>query len=270
MKQLISNLYQAVHPRPLATATWLIIAAVLLISLPSVASNELLTNGMMEGQGVIHGRPEVELLEHWYPDAVIGDDDRCGGDRCSYPEFKPMYKSEFPDFVYEGESSQKLFVSHANMFGGGYQNRDVVKGKYHMTCMVKAKSRSNDGWSHGQLSVRVGIHPWGGGIFDDAMIWGKPQVGDDGWIYDEWVEVMVEAPVWGSRGTFAFSAKSNYPVMENSVWVDNCTAVLIENVLTPEPCPTQQPCPEGSCNESAIAQKVINALEAANIVIVFP
>ena len=121
-------------------------------------------------------------------------------------------------------------------------------------------------------------------MFDDAMTWGKPQV-ENGWIYDKWTEISVIAPVWGRKGTFAFSARNDYPGMENSAWVDARSARQISEYPdsecpecicpTREPCPTKEPCVpcptvQPACDERAIAENIINFLENARVTIQFP
>jgi hypothetical protein len=92
------------------------------------------------------------------------------------------------------------------------------------------------------------------------MVWGKEQVGESGWIYNEWVRVSVTAQAFGDKIRVAVGSNPRWAVRENTAYVDNCTIRRVSiGDVTPQPtvpCPTPQPCPtcpaNGECSCASV------------------
>jgi hypothetical protein len=207
-------------------------------------ADSFLLNPGLEPPYSLHGAPEVEVAGQWYPAWVPPSHSLCAGSNCVRPEYKPIYRDQFPHLVVEGGASQKIFATHAHTFGGVYQVTSLPRGKWRFMCDVYVTDDGKSGQGNPQTSARVGVHPWGGGMFDSAMVWGKPQVGERGWVYDQWVRVSVEAETWGDRATLAFSVRNDYPI-STSAFFDNCGLERVEGEVLPTytPYPTYTPAP---------------------------
>jgi len=108
------------------------------------------------------------------------------------------------------------------------------------------------------LGVFVGINPWGAGVFDRTMVWGKESVGDSGWIYNKWVRVSVTTQAFGDKIRVAVGSNPRWAVRENTAYVDNCTIRKVSIGPTPEPCPTCTP--GGTCDYERIKSDVATVI----------
>ena len=240
-------------------AALVLVLAVLLIG-PGVFAQDVsqLVNPGFEPPYIRHGgASEVEVAHGWAPAWLEGDDRFCRAP-CHRPEFKPEQQ------IAQDGTAQRWFSTFSRQFGTIYQNVSVEQGAwYELTCNVYAISEPN-----GQMGAFVGINPWGSGVFSRHMVWGREQVGDQGWIYREWVPVSVRAQAWSKNITVALAGNNAYATKNNAVYWDNCMIQKVDVGAQPTytplpthtPYPTPLPCPtfapNGGCDYDRIRSDV--------------
>lgn len=205
---------------------------------PSVQVPALVNPNFDDGFTVREAQ-EVEVAVGWDYSYMSGDDRWCRAP-CYRPEFKPE-----TSIVVSG-TSQRWFTTFARHYAAIHQSVSVEAGQwYRFSCQVYAISEPD-----GQLGIRVGANPWGAGVFDHTMVWGRQQPWGQ---YRQWHEVEVVFQAWGSSARLAVGSVPNYPTKNNAAYVDECALELVEPgdcpecptcpaCPTPEPCPTQEPC----------------------------
>jgi hypothetical protein len=202
-----------------------------------------LINSDFEDGFSVRESAEVTVANGW-DYGYLPQDRQCPAP-CSRPEFKPEM-----EIIGEGGYSQRWFTTYARQFAYISQRVAVQPGQwYEFECMVYAISEPM-----GQMAVFVGINPWGNSPFHRTMVWGKEQVGDDGWIYRRWVPVSVVAQAWSGEIVVAVAGNNEWPTRNNAAYIDACTIRRVDGsteLPTPTPCPTTQPCPtctvDGEC-----------------------
>ncbi len=142
------------------------------------------------------------LPEHWRAEYLEGAD----------PWFRPEIKPN-TEFTTDGLYSIRAFApadSRTNF--GIYQELDAEPGQwYKFSADVRLESKPS-----GELTGSVGIQPWGAGIFERAMIWGKETR-----ITLEWIRVEVIAQAFGTRIRVVMGATNKYPSRNNTTWWDS-------------------------------------------------
>jgi len=180
---------------------------------------------------------------------------------------RPEYKPETLDIgrarVRSGAYAQKFFTTYAAHDAGIYQELyGVVPGQwYKFSAWGYQWSSEQDNpdvsTKDGKCSVLVGINPWG-----DAnprartTVWGKEALQ----VYNQWVQVSVEAQAWSEKIVVAVRQVCEWPVKHNDAYWDDTKLELggTGDAVTPAPtytpyptytpAPTCTPCPAGgSC-----------------------
>ena len=208
------------------------------------AQGGALVNPSMEGGWHIQGAPELTIPNGWTLEYRDGSHPWCPPP-CKRPESTPN-----KEFAYDGEYSVRVFPpAHSRGLWGIYQEIAVTPGEtYRFACKTRTESLPE-----GENAAYVGIQPWGGGLFERQMIWGK-----ETHIRREWVEGEVVAPAYGTRIRVAFGANNKWSTQNNTTWWDGCTFERVSGpgpqptpLPTWTPQPTPQPCatcvPGGSC-----------------------
>lgn len=166
------------------------------------------------------------------------------------PWFRPEIKPN-TEYKTDGTYSIRAFAPASSRTNFGIcQELDAVAGQwYKFSADVRLESNPP-----GELTGSVGIQPWGGGIFERAMIWGEETR-----ITLEWTRVEVIARAYGGRIRVAMGATNKYATKNNTTWWDNAKLELWEcdgGTTPPEP-------PEpGECNALTYAQTVAAVQEA--------
>ena len=216
-----------------------LIGTLILVTLFSVSiilsaqSNPVLKNAGFSGAFTYRSAPEVEVAEFWEPVWLEGDDRQCPAP-CFRPEFKPEYEGD----ICRTEKCQRWFTTFARQFAGIYQRVDVEQGAwYEFSCDVYSISEPD-----GQMSVMVGIHPWGGDVLNRQMIWGQEYAYKP---YRTWTRVSVTAQAWGDSILVVLGGNNQWPTQNNAAYWDNCTIEKVSGPVGPTqpPQPTYTPYP---------------------------
>jgi hypothetical protein len=188
----------------------------------------ILVNPSFEDGFTVREAGEVEVAVGWDYAYLSGDDRWCRSP-CNRPEWKPEAQ---PRYVTDGQWSQRWFSTFSRHFGVMHQQVDATPGAwYEFSCDMYAISEPD-----GDLSVFVGIQPWGGHVFERTMIWGK----ESRRVYHEWVRVSVTAQAFGDRIRVAAASNNQWASKGNTAYADACT---IRRVDAPGPGPTPTPGP---------------------------
>jgi hypothetical protein len=195
--------------------------------------DDMLKNPSFEEDWHEQGAGELVLPDEWTLEYVDGDHPWCGpqGKR---PEVKPNQ-----EHVTDGQLSIRAFPpAHSRGMFGIWQEVEVEAGQwYTFAAQVRIESKPP-----GEMAAFVGIQPWGTGLFERQMIWGKETQ-----VIGEWQTVAVTAQAFGNRIRVAMGANNKWPTQNNTVWWDNCIMERWEcNGGIEPPNPPQN----GECNFS--------------------
>lgn len=206
-----------------------------------LAQQNLLQNPGFEGNFSERGASEVTVADNWNPWWKTGTDEQVEEGYLRRPEYKPFYeyaKAEgFPSRTHSGAKSQKLFNNYATHDGGILQEVSVPKGakvRFSIWAMVWSSQEDDPYVSKkpGRYQVRVGIIPTGGiDPFVGGVVWSQPAE-----VYDQWVQLSVEAVAQADRVTVVTRSTVQYRNKNNNSWWDDANL----EVLTP-PTPTPVP-----------------------------
>lgn len=187
------------------------------------------------------GSDKIVLPAHWWAEYLEG------GDPWYRPEIKPNQ-----EFVTDGSLSIRAFQpEHSQGFFGIWQEVDAEPGQwYKFSVDVRVESKPP-----GELAAFVGIQPWGAGIFERHMIWGKETQ-----TQIEWQRVEVIAQAFGSKVRVAMGATSKWATRNNTTWWDNAHMELFECEEGTEPPDPPDP-PVGDVDYDLIRQIVREELD---------
>jgi len=217
-------------------------AAVILIVLAVVwayivvrAQEQLLVNPSFEGGWHVQGASELVLPDGWTLEYRDGSHPWCPSP-CNRPEVKPNQ-----EFVVDGKYSMRTFTTFSRGLYVIWQEIQVDPGSW-WTFSCKTRIDSNP---PGELAAYVGIQPWGGGVFDRQMIWGRETQ-----LQYEWQTVKVTAQAFGGKIKVAMGGNNKWATKGNTLWWDACSLVRAEGpapdptpLPTYTPYPTPAPCP---------------------------
>lgn len=188
---------------------------------------------------------ELVLPDGWALEYVDGNHPWCGPDG-KRPEVKPNQ-----EFVTDGQYSIRAFPpAHSRGMFGIFQEIQVEQGEWY-TFTAQARIESNP---PGDMAAFVGIQPWGAGLFERQMIWGKETR-----IIGEWQIVTVTAQAFGSRIRVAMGANNKWATTNNTVWWDD-SAIEKWECTAPPVDPPDPPLPGDPVDYGRIAQIVEDAL----------
>jgi len=125
----------------------------------------LLNNPNMDGPFISHGAGEVAVAKHWTPLWRGPNDQPPMQDNqgpLARPEYKPLYRTQFPYRVQNGDSSQCWFLTHKVFDACVYQRVDVEVGAWYcMSANVQAWSSNGDDHtkSEREMYVSLGLMP---------------------------------------------------------------------------------------------------------------
>ena len=230
--------------RTRSIATLTLFALVALAVQATAQSGAVLVNPSFEDGWHIQGAPELTLPNGWTVEYRDGDHPWCEPP-CFRPEVTPN-----EEYVTAGQYSIRAFPpAFSRALFGIWQEQSVTPGSWWtFSCDARLESKPP-----GEMAAFVGIQPWGAGLFERQMVWGKETQ-----IRLEWQRVSVTAQAYGTRIRVAMGANNKWATQNNTVWYDNCSLVRADGPApqpTPQPPqipPTPQPCPTctpgGSCD----------------------
>jgi len=176
--------------------------------------NDMLQNPSFEGGWHQQGAGELVLPDGWVLEYVDGDHPWCGpqGKR---PEVKPN-----TEFSTDGMYSIRAFPpAHSRGMFGIFQEVEAVPGQwYRFSADVRVESNPP-----GEMAGFVGIQPWGAGLFERQMVWGKETQEQL-----KWKRVEVIAQAFGGKIRVAMGANNKWATKNNTVWWDNAKLELYE------------------------------------------
>ena len=209
-----------------------------------------LINPSFEGGWHEQGAGELVIPNGWTLEYRDGNHPWCEPP-CNRPEVKPN-----EEFVTDGRYSIRSFTTFSRGLYGIWQEVAVPPGSW-WTFACDTRIDSNP---PGELAAFVGIQPWGAGLFERQMVWGKETQ-----VQLEWRTVSVTAQAFGPRIRVVMGANNKWPTRGNTIWWDACelrpadpsgaqpTATPRPTYTpypTPEPCPTCTP--GGACDYGII------------------
>lgn len=170
------------------------------------------------------GSDKLVLPDHWWAEYLEG------GNPWYRPEIKPN-----EEFVTDGQYSIRAFQpEHSQGFFGIWQEVGAEPGQwYKFSADVRVESKPP-----GELAGFVGIQPWGAGIFERQMVWGKETQ-----TQIEWQRVEVFAQSFGSKIRVVMGATSKWATRNNTTWWDNASLVEWECTAPPVDPPVDPPDP---------------------------
>jgi hypothetical protein len=194
------------------------------------------------------GDAEIVLPHEWWLDYRDGDHPWCGPDG-KRPEVKPN-----EEFVVTGRYSIRAFPpAHSRGVFGIYQEVQVEQHAwYTFTAWARVESDPP-----GENAAYVGIQPWGGGLFDRQMVWGKETQ-----VLREWAQLSCTAQAFGGRIRVAMGANNKWATKNNTVWFDAATLVRwYPESGNPDPPDPEPPDPNDPIDYERIALVVGRELD---------
>ena len=182
-----------------------------------------LVNPSFEGGWHEQGAGELVIPNGWTLEYRDGSHPWCPSP-CNRPEVKPN-----EEYVVDGRYSIRSFTTFSRGLYGIYQEVAVPPDSW-WTLSCKTRIDSNPS---GELAAFVGIQPWGGGLFERQMVWGKETQAQL-----SWQTVSVTAQAFGSKIRVAMGGNNKWATRDNTLWWDACTLVRADG---PAPQPTLQP-----------------------------
>lgn len=211
---------------------------------------EALVNADFEAGFSVRESQEVEVAVGWDYSYLAGDDRWCPAP-CHRPEWKPE-----TEIVVSGYA-QRWFSTFSRHYAVIHQGVNVQAGRwYEFSCQVYGISEPD-----GQLAVRVGANPWGVGVDDHTMLWGRQQPWGQ---YREWHTVSVVFQAFGDHVRVGVGSVPAWPTKNNAAYVDNCTFKRIE--MGGE-CPECPECPPGTCDVETLKAALLEVLRGLEWVV---
>ena len=206
------------------------------LAVPPMQGGNLLQNGDFEGGFTQREAGEVVVANGWERWWQNGSEEERKKGYLKRPEYKP-------DSSRAAGIQQKWFTSYATHNGGIYQRVSVPRGSK-LTLTARAYIWSNDRDDYGKSDkpgnylMLVGIDPTGGtDALAGTVAWSPAQM-----VYDQWIELRVEATAQADAVTVFLRGTVEYRVKNNNSYWDDAVLTAVRPQPTPRP-PTATPLP---------------------------
>ena len=215
---------------------------------PDPPEESMLKNPSFEGGWHEQGANQLVLPDEWSVEYLEG------ANPWHRPEIKPN-----EEFATDGRYSIRAFApEHSRTFFGIGQEVDAEPGQwYRFSADVRLESKPD-----GRLAGFVGIQPWGAGIFQRQMVWGKETQAQVTW---QRIEVITQA--FGGKIRVSMAATNDFATRNNTTWWDNAKLEKWEcEGGTPEPPePPDPPQPGDPVDYDRIARIMRDELDKTRL-----